>query len=68
MNVQVVEWKFLFYSAFSIVLFVWGICYTKNIGGADNKTYQMVIAEKPCGPNISVTNLENIGYVQKKWE
>jgi hypothetical protein len=26
----------------------------------------MVIAEKPCGPNISVTNLECIGYVQKK--
>jgi hypothetical protein len=26
----------------------------------------MVIAEKPYGPNISVTNLESIGYVQKR--
>jgi len=26
----------------------------------------MVIAEKPCGPKISVTNLECIGYVQKR--
>jgi len=42
------------------------ICYTKNLGGADNKAYQMVIAEKPYGPNISVTNLESIGYVQKR--
>jgi len=68
MNVQVVEWKFLVYSAFSIVLFVCGICYTKNLGGADNKACQMVTAEKPYGPNISVTNLENIGYVQKRME
>jgi hypothetical protein len=26
----------------------------------------MVTAEKPCGPNICVTNLESIGYVQKR--
>jgi len=66
MNEQVVKWEFLVYSAFSIVFFVWGSCYTKNLGGTDNKTYQMVIAEKPYVPNISVTNLESIGYVQKR--
>jgi hypothetical protein len=26
----------------------------------------MVIAEKPYGPNVSVTNLQSIGYVQKR--
>lgn len=44
------------------------MCYTKHLGGAGNKAYQMVISENSCGPDISVTNLECIGYVQKRME
>jgi hypothetical protein len=43
-----------------------GICYTKYLGDGDSKVYQRVVAEKPCGPNISVTKLECIGHVQKR--
>jgi hypothetical protein len=32
-----------------------GICYTKYDGGS--KAYQGVVADKPYGPNISVTKL-----------
>jgi hypothetical protein len=38
----------------------------KYLGGADNKAYQMVITEMSYGPNLSVTNLKCIGYVQKR--
>jgi hypothetical protein len=31
--------------------------FTKLSGGADNKSYKMVLAKKLYGPNITVTNL-----------
>ena len=43
-----------------------GICYTKYLGDGGSKAYQRVVAEKPCGPNISVTKLECIVHVQKR--
>jgi hypothetical protein len=43
-----------------------GICYTKCLGDGNSKAYQRVVAGKPYGPNISVTKLECIGYVQKR--
>jgi len=43
-----------------------GFVTQRIFGGADNKAYQMVIAEKPYGPNLSVINLQSIGYVQKR--
>jgi hypothetical protein len=43
-----------------------GICYTKYLGDGDSEAYQRVIAEKPCGRNISVTRLECIGHVLRK--
>jgi hypothetical protein len=42
------------------------VCYTKYLGDGDSKAYERAVAEKPCGPNISVTKLECVGHVQKR--
>jgi hypothetical protein len=51
---------------FNFSLHTRDICNTKYLGDGDSKAYQKVVAEKPCGPNISVTNLECISHVQKR--
>jgi hypothetical protein len=53
-------------STFSPSLHTQGICYTKYVGDGGSKAYQRVFAEKPYGPNISVTRLGCIGHVQKR--
>ena len=53
-------------STFSLSLLTQGICYTKYLGDGYIKAYQRVFAEKPYGPNISVTRLGCIGHVQKR--
>jgi len=42
---------------FNCFLRTQGICYTKNPGDGKSNDYQMVVAEKPYGPCISVTKL-----------
>jgi len=51
---------------FNCSLHTQGICYTKYLGDGDSKAYQRVSAEKPYGPNISVTRLGCKGHVQKR--
>jgi len=53
-------------STFSRYLHTEGICYTRYLGDGYSKAYKRVFAEKPYGPNISVTRLGCIGHVQKR--
>lgn len=46
---------------FNCLLHTQGICYTNVPGDGNSKAYQMVVAEKPYGPYISVTKLECLG-------
>jgi hypothetical protein len=43
-----------------------GMCYTEYLGDRDSKAYPRVVAEKPCGQNISVTKLECTRHVQER--
>ena len=54
---------------FNCSLHTQGICYTKYLGDGGSKAYKRVVAEKPYDPQIPVTELEYLGYVQnKEWE
>jgi hypothetical protein len=53
-------------SSFNHSLRTKGIYHTKSLGDGDSTAQQRVVIETPCEPNIPVTRLECIGYVQKR--
>ncbi|GFX22800.1 uncharacterized protein TNCV_2605421 [Trichonephila clavipes] len=42
--------------------------YTSYIGDGDSKTFSSITASNPYGEDITVSKIECVGHVQKKWE